>query len=175
MTDTRRDRVARVIETAMREVWNGETLPSPDHVADALLAEGLIAPEGMSADDLEMAAEIVHICGYVPLGIRLRAWASALAVADREATRGVRVGGADRMSAETRETLLAAAALLERDGWCQGWYNDEHGRRCLDEALHVTTTPSTRPVRYCSVSSVRVVLQFGTTRRVARWKRSSPC
>jgi hypothetical protein len=59
-----------------------------------------------------------------------------------------------------REVLLAAAELLERDGWCQGQLWDERGRRCasgaiLFSSLGVPPTPNPD-----LVDSARVML-FG--------------
>jgi hypothetical protein len=40
-----------------------------------------------------------------------------------------------------RQILLAAASMLERDGWCQGSSQDEKGRRCGSGAITDTCPP----------------------------------
>lgn len=40
---------------------------------------------------------------------------------------------------QTKADLLAAAELLERDGWCQGHFKNKVGQRCLRGALIAAT------------------------------------
>jgi hypothetical protein len=38
------------------------------------------------------------------------------------------------------DVLNVAADLIERDGWCQGYFTDPLGRRCVDGAICATST-----------------------------------
>jgi hypothetical protein len=64
-----------------------------------------------------------------------------------------------------QEVLLAAAGLLERDGWCQGAESDHAGHRCARQAIRDMCDKNDWYSRYLAVKLVEVLV----TDSVERW------
>lgn len=68
------------------------------------------------------------------------------------------------MSQDLAAVFTAAADLLERDGWCQGEYEDGEGRRCAAGAISCVTTGDDD-----AYALARGALRAATNGRIAIW------
>lgn len=68
------------------------------------------------------------------------------------------------MNVQVAADLLAAAELLERDGWCQGHFRNERGQHCIRGALIYVTGSGVR-----LTDADEALYAFAGGYRGARW------